>query len=414
MTLVVRNISNLVCVSQTGQRAKRGRDMGDIALRHDAALVIRDSKFDWIGPSADLPPVPPETEVIDAAGKTVLPGLVDSHTHLIFAGARADEWEQRLRGLSYQEIAARGGGINATVRCVRRASKSDLKELARPRLRRQLGFGVTTVEVKSGYGLTLADELKCLEAVAELNAEGPLELVATFLGAHAVPPEYQSDRGGYLRLLLDTMLPEIARGRLAEFCDVFCETGVFGLDESLAVLTCARDLGLRLKLHADELTPLGGSELAARLGAVSADHLLCITEAGIDALAGSDTVATLLPGTAFFLGVPYAPARRLIDRGLAVALASDCNPGTCPTENLPLVGAMACAAMNMLPAEAVTALTLNAAAALGRADRIGSVEIGKQADLVICDVPDYRHLFYHFGVNHVWRVIKRGRVVFAA
>jgi imidazolonepropionase len=414
MTLIVRNIGELVCVSQTGRRTKRGPEMADLALQHDAALVIRDGKINWVGPSADLPPLPASAEVIDAGGKTVLPGFVDSHTHLLFAGARADEFEQRLRGLSYQEIAARGGGINATVRVVRQSSRETLKELARPRLRRLLEVGVTTLEVKSGYGLTVADELKCLEAVADLNAEGPLELVPTFLGAHAIPPEFQGDRGGYLQLLRDAMLPEVARCQLAEFCDVFCETGVFNLEESAAVLTRARDLGLRVKLHADELTPLGGAELAARLGAVSADHLLCITDAGIDALAESDTVATLLPGTAFFLGLPYAPARRLIERGLAVALASDCNPGTCPTENLPLVGAMACTAMRMLPAEVVTALTLNAAAALGRSDNLGSVEVGKQADLIICNVPEYRHLFYHFGVNHAWRVIKRGRVVFAA
>jgi imidazolonepropionase len=241
-----------------------------------------------------------------------------------------------------------------------------------------------------------------------------VELVPTFLGAHAVPPEFQEDRDGYVRLLIDEMLPEVARRRLADFCDVFCETGVFSVAESERILNRARDLGLRLKLHADELSPLGGAELAARLGAVSADHLLCITDAGIDALAASGTVATLLPGTAFFLGVDYAPARRLIERGVPVALASDCNPGTCPTENLPLVGAMACTQMKMLPAEALNALTLNAAKAVGRADRLGSIEVGKQADLVIWDVPNYRHLFYHFGVNHVWRVIKRGRVVYAA
>jgi imidazolonepropionase len=246
-----------------------------------------------------------------------------------------------------------------------------------------------------------------------LNDEGPLELVPTFLGAHAVPPEFRSDRDGYLRLLRDEMLPEVARLGLARFCDVFCETGVFSLAESERLLSRARDLGLGLKLHADELTPLGGAELAARLGAVSADHLLYVTDAGIDALAESGTVATLLPGTAFFLGMPYAPARKLIERGVAVALASDCNPGTCPTENLPLAGTMACTQMKMLPAEVLTALTLNAAAALGLSDRLGSLEVGKQADLIVCDVPDYRHLFYHFGVSHVWRVIKRGRVVFA-
>jgi imidazolonepropionase len=412
--LLIKNIAQLVGVSDRGARQKRGQDMREIGVIENGAVTLRDDRIDWLGPSTDLPPLPANTEVLDATGKTVLPGFVDSHTHLIFAGAREDEFEQRLQGKSYQEISAQGGGINATVRRVREAGKEDLKALARRRLQRLLRFGVTTVEVKSGYGLTLADELKCLEVIAELNAEGPLELVPTFLGAHAVPPEYRSDRDGYIRLLRDDMLPEIARCRLADFCDVFCETGVFSLDESERILTPARELGFRLKLHADELTPLGGAELAARLRAASADHLLCITDAGIDALAQSETVATLLPGTAFFLGVPYAPARRLIARGVAVALASDCNPGTCPTENLPLVGAMACTQMKMLPAEVVNALTLNAAAALGRADRLGSIAVGKQADLVLFDVPNYRHLFYHFGVNHVWRVIKRGRVVFAA
>jgi imidazolonepropionase len=388
--------------------------MRELPIVESGGLIAGHGQIDWVGPTAELPPVPPDAEVIDASGKTVLPGWIDSHTHLLFAGSREDEFEQRLLGQTYQEIAARGGGINATVRRVRETSRENLKALARPRLERLLRFGVTTVEVKSGYGLTLADELKCLEVIAELNAEGPWELVPTFLGAHAVPPEYQQDRAGYVRLLTDEMLPEVARCRLAEFCDVFCETGVFSLDESERILTKARQLGFRLKLHADELTSLGGAELAARLGAVSADHLLCITEAGIEALAASGTVAALLPGTAFFLGLPYAPARRLIERGVAVALASDCNPGTCPTENLPLVGAMACTQMKMLPAEAITALTLNAAAALGRADRVGVLAPGKQADLVVYDVPNYRHLFYHFGVNHVWRVIKHGRVVHAA
>jgi imidazolonepropionase len=344
----------------------------------------------------------------------VLPGLIDSHTHLIFAGSREDEFALRLQGKTYQEIAAEGGGINATVRRVRQASTEDLKALARPRLQRMLQFGVTTIEVKSGYGLSLADEVKCLEAIAALNAEGPLELAPTFLGAHAVPPEYQDDRAGYIRLLCERMLPEIARNGLAEFCDVFCEKGVFSVAESEAILRRARELGLKLKVHADELSPLGGAELAARMGAVSADHLLCVTEAGIEALAKAGTVATLLPGTAFFLGVPYAPARKLIERGVTVALATDCNPGTCPTENLPLIGAMACTQMKMRPHEVVTALTQTAALAVNRADRIGSLEVGKQADLVIFDVPDYRRLFYHFGVNHVWRVVKRGRVVFAA
>jgi imidazolonepropionase len=412
--LIVRNAAQLICVTQKGEQIKRGPAMGNVAVIEGGTVIIRDGKIAWIGRADAMPRVGSDAKIIDATDKTVLPGLVDSHTHLIFAGSREDEFEDRLQGLNYQEIAARGGGINATVRRVRETTADHLKELARRRLQGLLRFGVTTVEVKSGYGLTLADEIKCLEIIGQLNAEGPLELVPTFMGAHAVPPEFRRDRKGYLRLLIDEMLPEIARRRLAEFCDVFCEKDVFSLAESERILTKARDLGLRLKLHADELSPLGGAELAGRLGAVSADHLLCITDAGIEALAASGTVATLLPGTAFFLGVAYAPARRLIERGLAVALASDCNPGTCPTENLPLIGTMACTQMKMLPAEAITALTLNAAAALGRADRIGSLEVGKQADLIICNVPNYRHLFYHFGVNHVWRVIKRGQVVYAA
>jgi len=411
MPTLIHNAAQLVGVTQAGQRRKHGAQMAELGIVENGSLLIRYGRIEWLGPSSQVPPLPPDVERIDAEGKIVLPGLVDSHTHLIFAGSREEEFEQRLQGRSYQEIAAAGGGILSTVSRVRQASRDELKALARPRLRQLLEFGVTTVEVKSGYGLTPSDEIKCLEAVAELNAEEPIELVPTFLGAHIVPAEYRADRAGYLDLLCQRMLPEVAAGQLAEFCDVFCETDVFSIEESEKVLTRARDLGLRLKLHADELTPLGGAELAARLGAVSADHLLCITDAGIDALAASQTVATLLPGTAFFLGLPCAPARRLIERGLAVALASDCNPGTCPTENLPLIGAMACTQMRMRPAEVVNALTLNAAAALGRSGRLGSLEAGKQADLIVCAVPDYRQLFYHFGVNHVWLVLKSGQVV---
>jgi imidazolonepropionase len=406
-SLTICNAAQLVTVHRSAP------SVPPLRVIENGALRAQDGCITWLGPTSDLPHFPDDV-IIDATGKVVIAGLVDSHTHLVFAGSREDEFEQRLRGMTYQQIAAQGGGINATVRRVRQASREELKALARVRLQRLLSFGVTTVEVKSGYGLSVDDEIKCLEVIAELNAEGPWELVPTFLGAHAVPPEFQHDRDGYLRLLTDEMLPEVARRGLAEFCDVFCETGVFSLAESERVLERARELGLRLKLHADELTTLGGAELAARLGAISADHLLCISDAGIEALAASGTVATLLPGTAFFLGMDYAPARRLIERGVKVALASDCNPGTCPTENLPLAGTMACTQMGMLPAEALAALTCNAAAAVGRADRIGSLEVGKQADLVILDVPDYRQLFYHFGVNHVWRVIKRGRVVYSA
>jgi imidazolonepropionase len=414
MLTILHHAAQLVGVMPPGTYCQRGVSLASPGIVTDGALVIRDGIIEWLGPTDQLPNLPddgPAVRWIDVSDRVVLPGFVDSHTHLLFAGLRVDEFEQRLQGMSYQEITARGGGILSTVRQVRQASKEKLKALARPRLERLLHLGVTTIEVKSGYGLTPADEIKCLEAIAELNAEGPWELVPTFLGAHAVPPEYRDDRAGYIRSLCEDMLPEVSRQGLADFCDVFCETGVFSVAESRQVLTRARDLGLRLKLHADELSPLGGAELAAEVGAVSADHLLCITEAGIDALARASTVATLLPGTAFFLGVDYAPARRLIERGVTVALATDCNPGTCMTENLPLIGAMACTQMGMLPGEVLTALTLNAAAALGRSDRIGSLTPGKQGDVIVCAVSDYRELFYHFGINHVECVIKRGRVV---
>jgi imidazolonepropionase len=388
--------------------------MRDIAVIENGAVLLTDSRIEWLGSTEQLPAVSSDIPVIDAAGKAVLPGFVDSHTHLIFAGARADEFEMRLQGVSYQDIAAKGGGINSTVRRVREASKEQLKELARNRLDRMLAMGVTTVEAKSGYGLSFADEVKSLEAIQELNAEHPCDLVPTFLGAHEVPPEFRNDRDGYIRLVVDQMLPAVAERGLAEFCDVFCEQGVFGIAESERILQAAAKRGLKLKLHADEFTPLGGGELAGKLGATSADHLLNVTDAGIESMLAAGTVATLLPGTAFFLGVPYAPARKLIDRGLPVALATDCNPGSCMTENLPLVGTMACTQMKMLPAEVITALTLNAAAALGRSDRIGSIEVGKQADLVILDILSYQHLPYHFGVNHVRKVIKSGRVVVGA
>lgn len=411
MTLVLRHVGQLVGVSPSNMQGRTGEAMRDPGLIRDGAVILEGGQISWVGPSGELPRLSPEAEILDLPGKVVAPGWIDGHTHLVFAGDRLDEWEQRLAGKSYQQIAQAGGGIMSTVRAVRQCSREQLVELARPRLHRLLAHGVTTVEIKSGYGLSLADEIRLLEVIAELNTKGPLELIPTFLGGHAVPTEYQSARERYLDLICNEMLPVVARDQLAHFCDVFCETGVFDLQESERILRRAQQLGLKLKLHADELTPLGGAELAARLGAVSADHLLCIRETGIEALAKSQTVATLLPGTAFFLGMEYAPARKLLDRGVLVALASDCNPGTCPTENLPLIGSMACAGMGMLPAECLHALTLNAARSLGCSDRLGSLAPGKQADLVVYDVADYRSIFYHFGINSVWRVYKRGRLV---
>jgi imidazolonepropionase len=388
--------------------------MQQINVLKSTTIVVNNGTISWIGPSSRAPTTMRETQEIDVSGKTILPGFVDSHTHLVFSGTREKEFEQRIEGRSYQEIAAAGGGILATVQSVRASSRQELIDLAHSRLQRMLGFGVTTVEVKSGYGLTWEDERRCLEVIAELNELSPIELIPTFLGAHAIPPEFQQRRAGYVDLLINEMLPEVSQRKLAQFCDVFCDVGAFTVSESEAILSRARDLGLRLKIHAEELSANGGAALAAKLGAVSADHLLCVSDEGIAALAASGTIATLLPGTAFFLGLGYAPARKMIERGLAVAIASDCNPGTCPTENLPLMGTMACTGMRMRPAEVVSALTLNGAAALGLGERIGSIEVGKQADLLVCDVPHYEQLFYHFGVNHVRSVIKRGEIVFEA
>ena len=414
MDLLVRNAAQLIRVAEHGERKKCGQAMREIGVIENGSALIRDGRIAWAGKDSDLPAAANGASEIDASGRIVLPGFIDSHTHLVFAGSRADEFEQRIAGRSYQEIAKAGGGINATVKRVRAAAKDELKQRTRSRLDFMLHHGVTTVEIKSGYGLTLADERKCLEAVSDLKAEHPCEIVATFLGAHEVPPEYRADRGAYVQLVTNEMIPEVARRGLAEFCDVFCEQGVFRLDESEVILRAGLAHGLKAKIHADEFSPLGGAELAGRLRATSADHLLKITSAGIEALKTGGTIATLLPGTAFFLGLHYAPARELIDRDLPVALATDCNPGSCRTENLPLIGTIACTQMKMLPAEVVTALTLNAAAAVGRNDRLGSIEVGKQADLVICDVPSYQELFYHFGVNHVRCVIKAGRVVVLA
>jgi imidazolonepropionase len=380
----------------------------------DGAIIVRADRIAWVGRSSDLPKLPRDCPVLDLRGSTVIPGLVDSHTHLVYAGNRVNEFGQRIAGSTYAEIAQRGGGINSTVRAVRAASNDELCRQTAKRLQRCLAGGVTTVEVKSGYGLNCADELRCLEVIADLNRRGPVELVPTFLGAHAVPREFAADRAGYVRLVIDEMLPAVARSGLASFCDVFCERGAFSLAQSREILTAAKKVGLGLKIHADELSCLGGAELAASLGAVSADHLLCVSSAGIDALADSGTVATLLPGTALFLGLEFAPARKILDNGARVALATDSNPGTCPTENLLLMGALACTRMGMQPAESLAAMTLHGAAALGLEKTIGSLEVGKQADFVVCSVPRYEHLYYEFGANHVRQVFKRGRLVFDA
>ncbi|KAF0244852.1 MAG: hypothetical protein FD180_2154 [Planctomycetota bacterium] len=347
---------------------------------------------------------------IEAHGRLVTPGLIDPHTHAVFAGTREDEFELRNSGVTYAEIASKGGGIAKSVAQVRAASLKQIKDRTRPALRRMLEHGTTTVEIKSGYGLSLKDELKLLRAAKELGEEGPIDVVTTFLGAHEVPPEYRNDRAAYVRLLCDVMIPEVAKKRLAQWCDVFCEKGVFEIDDSRKILEAAKRAGLGVRLHAEEFATLGGARLAAELGAASADHLMAIDDAGIDAMRQSGTVAVLLPGTTFFLGLPrYAPARRLIDAGIPVALATDYNPGSCYTESLQVIGTIAATQLKMTAAEILTACTVNAAHALRLPDR-GRIAEGLLADLVVWDLDDVRKLTYHFGVNQVQILAKRGRV----
>ncbi|MCA9538826.1 MAG: imidazolonepropionase [Myxococcales bacterium] len=385
----------------------------------EVVVAVHDGMVVYVGPPEGLAAtghqVGPQTHRVDVQGRLLTPGLIDPHTHLVFAGDRAHEFALRAAGVSYLQIAAEGGGIAATMRATRAATVDELVAGARPRLDRLLACGVTTAEVKSGYGLSTDAELRCLRAVRRLDATHPIDLVATFLGAHTVPPDRRADRKGYLAEVIDEMLPAVAAEGLAEFCDVFVEEGAFGLGEAERVLRAGLAHGLRPKVHADQLGPGGGAELAARLGAVSADHLEHISDFGIKQLADHGTVGVLLPGAALFLGSDErAPARRLIDHGVHVALATDCNPGTCMTENLPLMLTLGMSRLAMTAREVLEAVTVHAARAIGRAHVAGTIEIGRPADLAIFSVPDHEHLPYHLATPTTWRVYKKGVQVYAA
>lgn len=414
--MIVAGIMELVTMNSQSAGARRGKDaMNTLGIFHDGAVAIHKGHVVSAGFTEDILKSYSSKRIIRAEGKTVTPGLIDCHTHPVFMGDRADEFELKLMGATYQQIAAAGGGIKSTVRKVRQASKPELKANALKYIERFIRCGTTTIEAKSGYGLTTVDEIKMLEAIKELNAKSQLpELVPTFLGAHEIPDEYKDNKAGYVDLIIHEMIPQVAKHKLAEFCDVFCEKNVFEIDDSRRILHAAKKHGLDIKLHADEFAPLGGAELAVELGAVSADHLMAISDNAIKMMAdkGNKTVAVLLPGTTFMLGLKsYAPARRMIDAGLAVALATDFNPGTSFTESLPMIMSIACVKMKMTPAEALSAVTVNAAAAVNRQDRVGSLESGKQADMVIWDCPSYKHIPYHFGVNLAELVIKKGKVI---
>jgi imidazolonepropionase len=392
--------------------------LGRLGFVADGAVLIRDEEIVAVGPTPNLRAAYPQEQELDAAGCVVMPGFVDPHTHVIWAGDRAGEFELKMGGASYLEILAQGGGILSTVRATRAASIETLIAETRDRLLRMFVHGTTTAEAKTGYGLQTAAELRLLQALLSLDRNGPLELAITFLGAHAVAPEFEGDPQGYADHICETMLPALAPwwqshapGLPLPFVDVFCETGAFDLHQSRQILSCARDLGFPLKVHADEFDNLGGASLAVELGAASADHLVKTSDDDITALGASDTVAVSLPCTPFGLAErEYTPAQKILEAGGILALATDCNPGTAWNESMQFVIALACRALKLTPAQAIVASTINAAHAIRRADRIGSIEAGKQADLLVLAVPDYRHLGYRFGTNLVRHVIKRGRI----
>jgi imidazolonepropionase len=402
-----------------GRGPRRGAAVPNVGLVKNGALLIADGLIIAVGSRGQVEahPLARSAQQLDAAGQVVLPGFVDSHTHLIHAANRADEYELRITGASYEEIAKRGGGILNSVSKLRAATSDTLKQRAHFALKQFAAYGTTTAEAKSGYGLDLVSELKILKLHKELCTEQPLDIISTFLGAHVIPGEFRTRPSGakdYISLLIDKLIPEIASQKLAEFCDVFCERGAFSVAQSKQILEAGKRYGLRPRIHAEQLSHTGATQLAVKLGAASCDHLEKINRADIRALAKSKTTATLLPGCDFHLGLKrYAPARELIDAGAIVALATDYNPGTSPTVSMPMILSLACTQLRMTPAEAITAVTINSAYSLGRDKQIGSLEVGKVADIAIFDVADYREIPYYFGMNTCHTTIKRGQVVYS-
>ena len=403
-----------------GRCPRRGHALADLGIIKNAALLVRDGRITAVGTRAKVEALPVAFGAckLDLGGRVVLPGFVDSHTHLIHAASRAEEYELKIAGASYEEIARKGGGILNSVKKLRLATSVALKQRARRALAQFAAYGTTTIEAKSGYGLDFANELKILRLHRELAAEQPLEIVPTFLGAHVVPVEYRGTPSGvnrYIALLTEKLIPEIAREELAEFCDVFCDRGAFTLTQAKQILEAGKRFGLTPRIHAEQLTRTGAARMAAQLGAASCDHLEHINSGDIAALAKSSTVATLLPGCDFHLGLGrYAPARRLIEAGAIVSLATDYNPGTSPTVSMPMLLSLACSQLRMKPAEAIAAATINAAYSLRHDHLVGSLGVGKFADLAVFDVSDYREIPYYFGMNTCWMTLKRGVVVYAA
>ncbi|MED4797766.1 imidazolonepropionase [Priestia megaterium] len=411
----IKRASQLITVRGGTKEPKRAQNMSDIGIIEHGSVVVENGMITFVGSDVEaeryVHTLNGHITTIDASGKIVTPGLIDTHTHIVFGGSREKELEMRLNGAKYIDILKAGGGILQTTTSTREATEEQLIQETSKRLNRFLQYGVTTVEAKSGYGLTLEDELKQLRAAKKLHEKHPVDLVSTFMGAHAVPVEYKENPDEFVRLVIEEMIPRVAEENLAEFCDVFCEEGVFTIQQSEQILEAGKRYGLKPKIHADEIVQFGGAELAAKVGAVSADHLLQASDKGIKQMAKSGVIAVLLPGTAFFLMEKPANARKMIEAGVPVALSTDRNPGSSPTESLPFIMNLACLTMKMTPAEVLTACTINAAHAIGRADEVGSIEVGKKGDLVLFDAPNYQTLQYNYAVNLVDTVIKKGQVI---
>lgn len=414
--LLVENISRLI-TCEPGIYGSADTDAPALGIVENASVLMSGGEVKWAGPASEFDAEAhglsgSEYLAVSASGLVALPGLIDCHTHAVFSGTREREYEMRMRGVPYMEIASRGGGIVSTVYSLRSATIDDLVRVSLPRLGSMLAHGTTTVEIKSGYGLDLENELKHLEAVKRVGETVPLDVVPTFLGAHEFPPEFKSDRRGYVDLVINEMLPAVTQRGLAEFCDVFCEEGVFTADESLEILTAAKELGLKPKIHADEFVDSGGARVAGEVGAVSAEHLYAASREGLEAMLEAGTVAVLLPGVSIGLGkCEFADARLMFELGLDVAIGTDFNPGSSMTSSLTLMSSLACSFMRLTPEEAILAVTLKAAKALDREESIGSIRPGKRGDLVLFDVPDFRYIPYHFGGDMVKSVVKNGAVV---
>lgn len=413
--LFIRNASQLVTLQGSSKAPLVKGAMSELNIIENGSVWIEDGVIQSVGTDEELAVKYgeriAEAEVVDASGKLVTPGLIDPHTHVVFAGSRENEFNLRLQGATYMEIMNAGGGIHATTRATQAASHEQLFQESCQRLNQFLRHGVTTIEAKSGYGMEWATELKQLEVAKDLNEKHVIDIVSTFMGAHAVPKEYKENPDAFVDLLIDEMIPKVAELGLAEFNDVFCEHGVFTPEQSRRILEAGKRHGLMAKIHADEIEPYEGAELAAEVGAVSADHLLKASEKGMIAMAEKGVVGVLLPGTAYFLMAESANGRKMIDLGVPVALSTDCNPGSSPTVSLPFIMSLGCLKMGMTPAEVITATTINAAHAINRAGEIGSLEAGKKGDVTIFNVPNYMKLQYSYGVNHVDTVVKNGSVV---